>query len=374
MKTVPCHYFDGRSSERREAALTVGTGDEWVLTFPDADELLTTGDVRIPSRIADTPRFIHLPGGAVCEVRDNDALDELQASLRRPREPRRERFARLVHRLDSTWRGAAAALLVTAAVLYSFTRWGAPAVAGLVVAATPPAVEALIGENALNLLRQFDLLEPSLLEANRRNELLAMFETMREEMGVENTRLHFHSAPGLGPNAFALPGGDVVLTDQLVDLAEHDEEIVAVLAHELGHVTGRHVIRRLAQTSSMLVLWTAFTGDVSVAALALLGPERLIALSYSRSFERDADEFAANYLLRAGIAPTRLGDILDRLEKSAGTANIPSFLASHPGARERARNAAAAAESLSRQPDAAAAAGNADEAAEEAEANAPDGE
>lgn len=341
MRAIPCHYFDGRSSERREATITITSGGEWVVALVDSEERLVANEVRIPNRVANTPRFIHLPGGGVCEVRDNDALDELRVRLRRDRETRTEKFARLVHHLDSTWRGAATALIVTAAILYSFTRWGAPAVAGLAVAATPPEVEALIGENALSLFRQFNLLEQSRLEANRRNEILAAFEAMREDTGVENSKLLFHSAAGLGPNAFALPGGTVVITDQLVDLAEHEEEIVAVLAHELGHVNGRHVIRRIAQTSSMLVLWTAFTGDVSVAALALLGPERLIALSYSRSFEREADEFATDYLFRAGIAPARLGDILQRLEERAGTANVPSFLASHPGAKLRARAAEA---------------------------------
>ncbi|MYB18059.1 MAG: M48 family metallopeptidase [Holophagales bacterium] len=374
MSAIPCRYFDGHDSRCREAAIAITTSGEWVVAFEDSAERLVATEVRIPNRISDTPRFIHLPGGAVCEVRDNDALDELRARLRRDREPRSETFGRLVHRLDSTWRGAAAALVVTAAILYSFTRWGAPAVAGLAVAATPQGVEALIGENALTLFQQFNLLEPSELEPNRRNEILAEFAAMREDMGVENSELRFHSADGLGPNAFALPGGTIVITDQLVDLAEHDEEIVAVLAHELGHVNGRHVIRRLAQTSSMLVLWTAFTGDVSVAALALLGPERLIALSYSRSFEREADQFATDYLFRAGIAPTRLGDILERLEERAGTGNLPSFLASHPGAKLRARNAEEAAEGLSSHPETSARANNAEEVTEDAHADTTDRE
>lgn len=338
MNAVACRYYDGKSSSRKAGALTITDAGDLIVDGDDLEERLVYRDVRIPNRVADTPRFIHFPDGAVCEVQDNDALDELRARLRRDDpEPRRDRFWRLVHRLDSTWRGAAAALAVVVAVLYSFTRWGAPAVASLVVATTPQEAEALLGQNGLNLLRQLEVLETSALEPNRRNDLLAAFEAMRREAGVEHADLQFYSLGA--PNAFALPGGTVVITDELVEFAEHDEEIIAVLAHELGHVEGRHVLRSMAQRSTLLALWTAITGDVSLAALSVLGPDQLIAQSYSRDFERAADEFAADYLLRAGISPTRLGDILERLERESGTGSFPTWLSSHPAAADRARNA-----------------------------------
>ncbi len=347
MSGIPCHYYDGRTSHRHNAVLALTARGGLVIACEGADERLNYEDVRIPGRVADTPRYLHLPDGGVCEVQDNDALDGEQARTRRDPEPRADRFGRLRHLLDSTWRGAAAALAVTAAILYSFTEWGAPAVATVAVAATPPEVEAVIGENFLTLLEQLRLLKPSELEPNRQGELLAAFEEMRRETGVEDADLRFHSV-GV-PNAFALPGGTVVLTDLLVELAEDDEEVIAVLAHELGHVSGRHVMRRFAQTSSMLVLWTAFTGDVSVATLSFLGPDRLLAQRYSRSFENDADRFAFDYLLSAGIPPTRLSDIIQRLSgadreagASAGGSTL-DWLASHPGAAERARNATEAA-------------------------------
>jgi predicted Zn-dependent protease len=342
MTDMRCHYYDGRTSRRRKATLAITAEGGLVVAIPGKERRLAYETVRIPGRVADTPRHIHLPDGGVCEVQDNDSLDTALASVRRDSEPRSERFGRLLHRLDSTWRGAAAALAVTAAILYSFTKWGAPAAATVVVAATPPEVEAVIGENLLTLFRQLRLLKPSALGPNRRNELLATFEEMRRQTGVENADLQFYSLGG--PNAFALPGGTVVITDELVELAEDDEEIVAVLAHELGHVSGRHVMRRLAQTSSMLVLWTAFTGDAAAAALSILGPDQLLAMSYSRSFERDADQFAAEYLLQRGISPTRLADILQRLEAAHIDSGVPNWLASHPRTEERAREAAQAAQ------------------------------
>ena len=351
MTGIRCHYYDGRTSRRRGAVLAFTTRGGLVIAIEGAEERTVHEKVRIPARVADTPRYIHLPDGGVCEVQDNDALDAAHVCTLPDSEPLVDRFGRLRHRLDSTWRGAAAALAVTAAILYSFTEWGAPAVATVAVAATPPEVEAVIGDNLLTLFEQLRFLEPSELPPNRRNELLAAFEEMCRETGVENADLRFHSVGA--PNAFALPGGTVIVTDALVELAENEEEIIAVLAHELGHVSERHVMRRLAQTSSMLVLWTAFTGDVSVATLSILGPDRLLAQRYSRSFERGADQFAFDYLLSTGIPPTRLSDLVGRLSgagRDAGaraTGNPLDWLSSHPGAGERAANAAEAAERAS---------------------------
>ncbi len=346
MSAVACYYYDGRTSARHDASFTITPEGNVVVAVDGLEEprrhLLS--EILIPGRIADTPRHIRLPDGAVCEVRDNDALDALRARAEQGALPAGRRLERLLHRLDSSWRGAAAALAVTAAVLFSFTELGAPVVAEVIVAATPPEVEAVIGDNLLTAMNQLRLVEPSELESNRRNRLLAAFTEMKEAAGVAEADLLFYSGRGLGANAFALPGGTVVITDELVELAENDEEIIAILAHELGHVAGRHVMRRLAQTSSMLVVWTAFTGDVSVAALSFLAPDQLLAMRYSRGFERDADQFAFDYLIQAGISPTRLGDFLERLTSRSGTAGIPEWSSSHPGTEERARNAAEAAD------------------------------
>ncbi len=346
MSAVPCRFYDGKTTEQRDASIVITTDGNVVVAVDGIEprRVYSLAEVRIPNRIAETPRHVLLPDGAVCEVGDNDALDTMRSRAESGRQPIGRRFEQLLHRLDSTWRGAAAALAVTAAILLSFTRWGAPAIARLVVAATPPELEAVIGENLMTLFLQLEALTPTEIDENRQAEILRAFYEMKDDTGVEAAVLGFFSAAGLGPNAFALPGGTVVLTDELVELAENDEEIIAVLAHELGHVAGRHVLRRVAERSSMLVLWTAFTGDVSVAALSLLGPDQLLAQRYSRVAEREADRFAFDYLLGADISPTRLGDILRRLERAHGAGGVPNWLASHPGTEERARNAAEAAE------------------------------
>ena len=86
----------------------------------------------------------------------------------------------------------------------------------------------------------------------------------------------------MGANAFALPNGTIVVTDDLVKLAEHDDELVAVLAHEIGHVVSRHALRRVLQDSGVMLLVAGITGDiVSISSLAAALPTLLIEAKYS---------------------------------------------------------------------------------------------
>jgi predicted Zn-dependent protease len=156
--------------------------------------------------------------------------------------------------------------------------------------------------------------------------------------GADGYRLELRSSKRLGANAFALPSGEVVVTDQLVELAKKDDELVAVLAHEIGHLRQRHGLRRLLQDSATVLLIAAVTGDLtSIVSLASALPAILLQAKYSRDFEREADEFALDYMKRHDIPPESFGAILLRMEERRGAAaDIPDYLSTHPATRERA--------------------------------------
>jgi len=115
-------------------------------------------------------------------------------------------------------------------------------------------------------------------------------------------------------NAFALPSGLVVFTDALVTRLD-DAQLAAVAAHEIGHVRGRHALRILIQSASVLTLFGILSGDVSGLAIA---PVALAQLQYSRDFEVEADCFAYRYMAAKGIATQALGDALARIEADDG--------------------------------------------------------
>jgi predicted Zn-dependent protease len=144
----------------------------------------------------------------------------------------------------------------------------------------------------------------------------------------------FRAAGGLGANAMALPNGVIIVTDALVGLAGSDGEIIAVLAHEAGHVQERHGLRNVIQSSVVSIVVSWYLGDIN--AIIAAAPAALMEAKYSRDLERDADAYAARFLSANGLPVRLLADILERLDSEhGGSAGSTSYLSSHPATAER---------------------------------------
>jgi Zn-dependent protease with chaperone function len=116
----------------------------------------------------------------------------------------------------------------------------------------------------------------------------------------------------IGPNAFALPGGTIVMTDELVKLVDGDTQVLsAVLAHELGHVEHRDGLRMLVQATVLGGIGSLLLGDFSsvlAAAPVLLGQAH-----YSRQAEHRADVYSLRVLKAAHISPSAMVKLFDKL-------------------------------------------------------------
>jgi Zn-dependent protease with chaperone function len=128
----------------------------------------------------------------------------------------------------------------------------------------------------------------------------------------------------MGANAFALPDGTIVMLDELVDLTKDDNEIIAVLAHERGHVERRHALRMVLQSSVVGLALAWYVGDVS--GLLATAPAIIAQAKYSRDMEREADIYAEQTMLANGLSPCLLGTMLDKLE----AAHLAKFKEQHP--------------------------------------------
>ena len=138
-------------------------------------------------------------------------------------------------------------------------------------------------------------------------------------------------------NAFAAPGGHMVVHRGLLAFAGDGDELAAVLAHEMEHVTRRHVTRVFFQRASLGFL-AALAGGQSadvlgggVEAVRMLGE-----LSFGRAAEREADEGGLARLRAAGIAPAAMATMLERLAGESKGAQPPELLSTHPDPLGRA--------------------------------------
>ncbi|MFM1847960.1 MAG: hypothetical protein RL417_1434 [Pseudomonadota bacterium] len=156
----------------------------------------------------------------------------------------------------------------------------------------------------------------------------------------------FFIMPDSAFNAFALPGGIVVILTPVIERAESGTEVLGVLAHELAHVTERHVVKNIVSSVGLYAIFSFLIGDAvgAIAAIANTAPV-LLSKSYSRDLERDADSVGFQYLLDAGIDPRGMvrffERVLDEETRAAEALPIPGslpglqFLSTHPATHER---------------------------------------
>jgi beta-barrel assembly-enhancing protease len=142
----------------------------------------------------------------------------------------------------------------------------------------------------------------------------------------------FHIVRDESINAFAMPGGFVVVHTGLLASADSAEELAGVVAHEVQHVERRHGLRGLVHAAGWRVVLSLVLGNAG-GSIAGSWVENLGDLRFSRSQETDADIEGVKALLRADIDPKGMVAFFARLAKEAG--RMPALLSSHPASAER---------------------------------------
>jgi Zn-dependent protease with chaperone function len=312
--------FDGRSASGDVVLLRI-VGDTLEIMSRNTLELVPLAQVAVGEAFEHAPRMLGLPGGRTLEV--PDAQRSLPAALaaagKRPS---------WIVRAQRAWPAAVIALgMLVAAGLWTYVV-GLPIAARHVAHALPADFERRIGENVLELL-DANRLEASHLAPERRARIEDRFQKAAAlaAPGVE-VRVEFRAGP---VNAFALPGGIIVVFDELVERAGDDDRVLGVLGHELGHVVHRHSTRQLLQSLGLAAIAGLVWGDFS--SIASNVPLILGVMRYGRAFEHEADDFAVAFLRANNLSPRPLYEFFLRiqgLEERRRPGQIPDFLSTHP--------------------------------------------
>lgn len=327
---LAARYFDGESARPRDAAIWLD-GDHLRIDAHDgAPDRVPLRHVQWPERQRHGARQAHLRDGGALHFDDPLAFDTWA---------RRNGLGESwVVKAQQSWRWTAwatLALLVLCGALYA---WGLPLGTRAVLAFVPHTFDKELGELVMRSVQSEGWLQPSQLPPEQQRRLRAAWSRAAAQAGpsVARIELHFHKS-SIGPNAFALPGGHVVLTDEMVELVDGNEDmVVGVLAHEAAHVQHRHGMRMLVQATLLGTVTSIAFGDFSslfAAAPALLGH-----LAYSRDHEREADGEAIALLQANGIPPSVMATMFERLrdhQRKAGMPSPPIALGSHPPDEER---------------------------------------
>ena len=324
---ITARFFDGKTAKAHAVDVSIiGTGQEASLRFASTDGgainyLHALSSVQISERQKSTPRRVTLADGGLLEIPDNYsfqlALD--QAGFK-------DSF---VVKAQSSWRWIGASFVGVIFAVGLMFLYGVPLAARGITYWLPESADTLLGDQAWPLVER-ELFTPSKLSKERQDELRAKFAAFvaKQPPEVPKYQLEFRRCK-FGPNAIALPGGRIVLADELVKLSTNDDALIGVLAHELGHVKHRHSMRNIVQASAVTAFISMWLGDVS--SLVALVPSTLATLKYSRDLETEADDYAVSAMRSAQLSTQPMADLFAKLPNSDG--NV--LMMSHPVTKER---------------------------------------
>jgi len=208
--------------------------------------------------------------------------------------------------------------------------WASGRMVRSIAARVPPAWEQQLGEMAIKELQS----KTTLLEnSNWLAEINTLAEPLLKVIPNGEKKIQFFIADRSQPNAFALPGGFVVVNRGLLEIVESPEELQGVLAHELAHVTEKHLVRKLVAASGPVLIFGLFFHSNSGLMNTLSeGSGMVVVQGFSKEFETEADEVGWDYLVKANIDPRGMITMFQKFkaEEKSSVIKIPEAFSSHP--------------------------------------------
>jgi Zn-dependent protease with chaperone function len=328
-------YFFPNSARCVAARATLDTARMLTISGEDGAPLaaIAFAKVNITPRLGSLPRRLMLPDGAAFETLDNDGIDTMIGV--------RRHLVRggWMDRLERSWKAILISVLLAIIAGAAFVEWGIPAVAGSLARHTPPVVAETLSQQTLQMLDGRKL-GPTTLTPADQAKAKALFAKVAATgaCGAHDCRLELRRGLSIGANAFALPDGRIVLTDELWALVRRNDEIEGVFAHEMAHVRLAHGLTRVYEMSMVPAAIVMITGDVSqLSQIAVLLSAVLLHSSYSRDAEHEADLASIATLKQMHGRPAAMADLLARLERERCKQQDcgPNWLGDHPDTAAR---------------------------------------
>ncbi|WP_448569539.1 M48 family metallopeptidase [Thalassotalea ganghwensis] len=331
-------YHTPASSISQQVVLDV-IGESVLIKDAISKTLLLTlplSTIKLSPAIGSIPREFSLEDGAKVVILADENLERLSRN--------QSKTNNLLHAIEQHRTLWLVSLLLIPICIYMLTAHLIPAAAHSVVKWLPEPVKYQIDNQSMSILEK-SLLTQSHLSLDTKakvshqwNELVSIVRTNHQQY-----KLLFRNSHTLGANAFALPGGTVVITDQFVNLLKDSPDaIVAVLLHEIGHVEHNHGLQLMTESIATSLMLTYFLGDLNDLAEVVSGTAlTLIQNSFSRDLERQADSYARDKLIELGKSPAALAIALKRISEDSEVQDhlINEYLSSHPLLEERLKNA-----------------------------------
>lgn len=239
-------------------------------------------------------------------------------------------------------------LIFASVILIPLLLWfilyrGIPAIAVYSVGLASPSMVEAMGEQSLQVIEKIAL-EPTQLPSEKQALIQQQWHTMLDDLQLDKKkfRLSFYQSDYFSANAFALPHGRVIVTDELVILLKDKPDALrAILLHEIGHVQYHHGIRLAAQATASTIVLAIIFGDLEGITEVVLGSSSsFLQQAFSRDMEREADKYAIEKLIALGYSNDDFADAIQALqnkldEQAQLDESWLKYLSTHPSSQER---------------------------------------
>lgn len=326
-------YFDGKFSVTHEATLDLKP-DHWIIQYFDQDqnEQIVSWEINgIERDLNFNSLFIFRYGDfpkQTIECKDENLLVSLKELY-----PEKPFFAKrinfLLNQNGTVIAGITAALIGLLAVAYFYVLpWFAETVADKI----PISIETQLGEtmyeNVISQYKKDDSLTRSV------NDFVKEIN-FKTDYPVEVTVVKKDQM-----NAFALPGGHIIVFDNIILKMKTKEELAALLAHEVAHVHYRHSLKSISRSLSGYLLISLIFNDINgITAVLADNSNMLLNLNYSRNLEKDADEKAVGILQLNGLNLKGFADLFTLLKSESNDSKTLNLLSTHPLTDDRIKYA-----------------------------------
>ena len=330
------NLYEDNSSTSNEAELYIEDDNYILKKTNNIVEQGKLSNLLIGQRIGNVNRQIKLESNKVFITNKNDLVDLYILKYIKKNN--------LLHKLESNFIFVLLSIVITILISFSFLKWGIPYSSKKLANAFPLELTAIISKNTLKYLDQY-LFKESKIDASVKDKVLLSFQNEvlpyikdKEEFVF---KLHFREWK-MGKeniaNAFALPDGTIIVSDEFVRLSENIMEINSVLFHEIAHVKKRHGLQKITEGTFLTVLMMYISDDSTIVSDFGIGLSPVLVDSYySRTHEQEADNYALDKMLKANINPKYFSNILNRIGENTESKeeSIINYLDSHPSNQDR---------------------------------------
>jgi Zn-dependent protease with chaperone function len=327
---VPAQFYDGSSSIPHKRILVIKKDASLEILDESSHSIkrINSDQYQWELPVGKAPMKFRLSDGTLIETGYHEEIKQLLLT-------RKECFTNNLFNLETNLKATLSLFLGACGVVLVLYFFAVPLSAKALQPFIPISMKESIGKQGLYMLDKI-MFSPSEVDIEHQKKLKkqALELATMAEFPLE-LEVHFRTLKGHLPNAFALPPRHIIVTDELVSLLDQ-EEFLAIIGHELGHLSHDHVTESLLRASI-----------VSVVTFMLLGsnPEVLESMaigifdaSYSQNHESEADTYGVQLLQKTKKDPTKLADALRKLQDKYGEeSKLSTYFSSHPLTSDRIR-------------------------------------